>query len=793
MFKQFFWKKQQKKLLQNGFTLVELLVSISILIMLFAIGVPTYLFLSRNVKQASYENKIKYIENAAANYGNDTGENAVYVDTLAKTGYIYADNENNDVLDPRDNSLLNCYIVNINYENNNYYGYFMNEQGISEDGKTCDMDRLNSLYLNVQLSLHKSLDENGNTYQEDALLLDQWAKENLVLVANVKDELKENIVEITFTSNGFQEKRTIHHNFESNNKLLISASQILNADYTVQVRVAEKDQNGNIGEKIYAAKIRVKIDKQSPIIYTDEVNIDHAGEWSGSYKKTTAVASDLNGSGVYGYYIHNNKSSSCETNRDAYIVSDGMITENLDSGTYSLCVMDQVGNVSEVTEVNVVKVDTTSPEIEIVNPFENQWTNAIKANETNKPYSISCKAKEEESGLAYWEYSFDGNSWEKYINSEQNDFSTPNMTEEREGNIFIRACDKVGNCSEIKQSMIKIDNTNPEIHYSLNPGTYSKAQTVNITVNDNHFSHMKVDVLKNGEIQNQLSIAMTKENKYSVNLSTSAIWTINTTAYDLAQNSTSVSMSYTIELCSYNPGTVWQYGYTGGSQGFSVPCNGVYQVTVAGAQGGTGDYASNAGRGGNANAGNGGNVYTRTAKLSKGLGLSIVVGDMPQVGSVKAREGYTSPKKDYITNYYNNSGYKIGEKVERCLADNSSRCQSSYTVYRGWPDGNFGQEDLVICDNTSTHGGGAVGGGGGGSSYISISGSKVFSAKGGVGGSASFKAIDGSGSVSGGAGGGDNITGNNVSGCTWTGNLTSSSNRGGNGYVKITLDRLGLY
>lgn len=84
---------------------------------IIAIAVAGFNIISKSVKEKSYENKIKYIENMAANYGDATGDSAVFVDTLVKNGYLDADNENGDILDPRDNSLLNCYIVDIYYDN----------------------------------------------------------------------------------------------------------------------------------------------------------------------------------------------------------------------------------------------------------------------------------------------------------------------------------------------------------------------------------------------------------------------------------------------------------------------------------------------------------------------------------------------------------------------------------------------------------------------------------------------------------------------------------------------------
>ncbi len=44
----------------------------------------------------------------AANYGDETGDSAVFVDTLVKNGYVDSDNEEGKMLDPRSNEFLYC-------------------------------------------------------------------------------------------------------------------------------------------------------------------------------------------------------------------------------------------------------------------------------------------------------------------------------------------------------------------------------------------------------------------------------------------------------------------------------------------------------------------------------------------------------------------------------------------------------------------------------------------------------------------------------------------------------------
>ena len=45
---------------KKGFTLIEVLATVAILSMLFAIGIPTFILISNHVKEKNYENKRNY-------------------------------------------------------------------------------------------------------------------------------------------------------------------------------------------------------------------------------------------------------------------------------------------------------------------------------------------------------------------------------------------------------------------------------------------------------------------------------------------------------------------------------------------------------------------------------------------------------------------------------------------------------------------------------------------------------------------------------------------------------------
>ena len=99
---------------KKGFTLIELLsviVLIGIVLSLAVLGVSS---IRKTVLEKQYINVKTEIEIAAEKYYNDTESTQMYVQILLDEGYLKADNESKEIVDPRDNkNILNCYKVNI--------------------------------------------------------------------------------------------------------------------------------------------------------------------------------------------------------------------------------------------------------------------------------------------------------------------------------------------------------------------------------------------------------------------------------------------------------------------------------------------------------------------------------------------------------------------------------------------------------------------------------------------------------------------------------------------------------
>lgn len=332
---------------KKGFTIVELLAVIVVMAVIIILATSGYRNVSQKIKETSYKNKVSYIETSAANYTSETGFTVTNVDNLVKLGYVSADDEEGHVIDPRDGSYMNCHIVNVSKEENNYYGHYT-------ENEECDINNIELINIHLGINIYKTSD---NSKVESGI----WTNSNVILEVYFKDETikKEEVKKIKWTSNIGVEEREVANNFEIQNKYLVEAEQIVNTTYYVEVTL----ENGTV----YQAQTNIKIDKQRPTIYEDEMRIEKESEYTSKEKEVTISATDGNGSGIYGYYI----GASDKCNEVSYEENnDNIYTKELDEGTYYVCVKDQVGNVSEeisTKKIEIKYIDREAPKIKVKN------------------------------------------------------------------------------------------------------------------------------------------------------------------------------------------------------------------------------------------------------------------------------------------------------------------------------------------------------------------------------------------------------------------------------------------
>ena len=132
---------------------------------------------------------------------------------------------------------------------------------------------------------------------------------------------------------------------------------------------------------------------------------------------------------------------------------------------------DNAGNKADC-KVNVY-IDNNAPTKPKLNSvYLDKWT--------NKSFSIEIDTYDAGSGVAYIEYRYPNSTsagekeWKKYENSSRDSsettkkFLTPKFSKERAEKVEFRACDNIGNCSDIASTNIKIDKTAPSCAMAKN-------------------------------------------------------------------------------------------------------------------------------------------------------------------------------------------------------------------------------------------------------------------------------------------------------------------------------------
>ena len=115
------------KLLNQGFTLVELLAVIVVLAIVLIIAVPGVLSIINKTKNSAYDRQIDMIKDAAKNYvtantiawaGENPKSTVVTLDMLQSSGYL-----DKKILDPRDKKEILCANVLVSKDNKNKVTY----------------------------------------------------------------------------------------------------------------------------------------------------------------------------------------------------------------------------------------------------------------------------------------------------------------------------------------------------------------------------------------------------------------------------------------------------------------------------------------------------------------------------------------------------------------------------------------------------------------------------------------------------------------------------------------------
>ena len=366
-------------MIKKGFTLIELLAVICIMAVLALIAVPTYIGVSNNIKQKAYETKISLAKNKAINYASDKNEFLFDIKTLIQDGYLEADNELGQFLNPVNNDDMRCYIINVVYNNNQY------EANVTENKECMTKEQLEENYSALEIVFYK---DEGLT-KEASLTDDNWTRES-PLYASYRfrnDSYKNNEIKELIWS-GEENLTCSSDNLSNCLSYKVVTDDI--KEITLNLQVTFQMKNG----VTYTSLIKktVKIDKQVPKALLESLQVNNDAV-SKDLKRITMNVSDGNGSGVKWYAI-TQESLSCN-DIEYQNVNDNEIVHYLNNGKYKVCVKDKVGNLGESSVFEVKNVDQEKPSIDGFAHTSASYANPLY----NKNLTIKVMASDKESSI----------------------------------------------------------------------------------------------------------------------------------------------------------------------------------------------------------------------------------------------------------------------------------------------------------------------------------------------------------------------------------------------------------
>ena len=473
----------------RAFTLVELLATIAILGLVISITVFTGIRLIKNGKEKTYQTTKNNIEKYASNYLVENGDRLFYLSKNDKSDIEYQCVTLKNLIDTGyfDTKLLDSKVAEGISPKESDYVYIERDIRSKSIKKNVYIQSFDNEYK-------KTCDGAVKAEMDIAFLIDTGDKDRVA-----RGYYKTVDITIIYKLKNANNINDYEYGYEySNDKI-----ELLKDNGNEKV-VRVSDNGTLIGminylrEKAYEDSIIIDmIDNDGPIITL------------GDYKKGFVRGETSVNLNVYDEKIGVDGSS---FTRDDIIVTVGdkkvdtndLNLTDIGNGNYKLTVknkqydgkvvisidkdkiLDKLGNGNDAVRFEPdITFDNTPPIIvNIDNASGEKWS--------NKDFSLILSAKEEGSGMANWQYTYNenanstgsnhNNDWVVYSESDKNSFTTSPFSAERNQLVYVRACDKVGNCSDKGSTYIRIDKTKPTGSISLSEN--SKTITVTASVSD---------------------------------------------------------------------------------------------------------------------------------------------------------------------------------------------------------------------------------------------------------------------------------------------------------------------
>ena len=307
--------------MKKGFTLTELIAVIAILSLLILLATGIFINMQRVALEGQYSNVLIDIENKAEEYARDISTTDVLyinVDFLIKNGYIQGD-EGNLLYDPRDNSVMNCYMIHIVLKDGVYEANLLEDENLMNEDGTCDVTHIETGAVGL---LCNDTNCSSGWYDRDITLSIKGLSEEDILNSKVEWT---SLLGTYVVQNKGEEK-----------VLEVSPNTVLNTTYNVTITTPEET---------YHVTQNILIDKENPIIVSAELPVSYTGT-----QYLEIDANDVGGSGIFGYAITD---KDCETLIDSDFSSTNVSVNQ--SGTLYVCAKDNAGNIGSY-ELNVAEV-----------------------------------------------------------------------------------------------------------------------------------------------------------------------------------------------------------------------------------------------------------------------------------------------------------------------------------------------------------------------------------------------------------------------------------------------------
>lgn len=274
--------------MRRGFTLVEILAVIALMAVLVLIAVPTYITISGTMKENVYNAKIEEIKAKSTTYAQETGKVVFSVDTLISEGRITPDNETGVYKDPRSDRKMNCDIIHISFNDNQY------EVSI-EESETCYSDEeLNNRYGIARL---KVVDDQGN--EIPSIEGTEWlGVSNVYVTYEIKEEYQDyasNIVGVEWS--GEETLSCTSENLTECKRYSVSTTSVKMLTVNFKLTIESNGANiiSNYSKNVYLDIVAPEI-KEGSILLENEYNTN-------SERRVRFELTDYNGSGVKEYAL----------------------------------------------------------------------------------------------------------------------------------------------------------------------------------------------------------------------------------------------------------------------------------------------------------------------------------------------------------------------------------------------------------------------------------------------------------------------------------------------------------